>query len=186
MVPWDGSQLTTSFLLWAPVCFVPSLDADPQSGGPPSDPESQEMSYLKPPQYHFLPRALFKTAAEHGLWVECVACSEKVIGGIFLWTSLRCVKHCFLLMGGKKAGIWAFQGLKSEWEEEEKKQFQRQGRALDTGTPAGTLPMVPAFQLLSTIIFTGCLPPSFTPQSILLFCLYSPCAHPAAPYCCLR
>lgn len=29
---------------------------------------------------------------------------------------------------GKKAGIWAFQGLKSEWEEEEKKQFQRQGR----------------------------------------------------------
>lgn len=59
------------------------------------------------------------------------------------------------------------------------------------------LSVVPTFQLLSTIIFTGCLPllsPSktfvwfspFATQSILFFCLSSPGAHPAAPYCFLR
>lgn len=57
-----------------------------------------------------------------------MVCSEKAVGGIFLWTFLRHAKHCFLLFKKKKAGIWASQGLKANKKKAEREQFQRQGR----------------------------------------------------------
>lgn len=106
--------------------------------------------------------------------MERVAYSEKAIGGIFLWTSLRCVKHCFLLVGGEKAGIWVFQGLKSDGRKKRRNNSRDRAEAVDTGTPAGTLPAVAAFQLLSTIIFTGCLPLPLLPRAFCSFVFILP------------
>lgn len=106
--------------------------------------------------------------------VEYVACSEKAVGGIFLWTSLRCVKHCFLLVGEKKAGIWLFQGLRSDGRKKRRNNSRDRAESVDTGTPAGTLPAVAAFQLLSTIIFTGCLPLPLLPRAFCSFVFILP------------
>jgi hypothetical protein len=80
-------------------------------------------SQTQPSAMRFSSKGSFKLAM--GLWeVRCVVCSEKATGGIFPWTSLT-HQHAAFLLKNWNLGIYR---AERRTEEEDRGQFQRQGR----------------------------------------------------------
>lgn len=75
--------------------------------------------------------------------------------------------------GGKKAGIWLFQGLKSDGRKKRRNNSRDRAEAVDTGTPAGTLPRLLLFSSFQPSFLLAASPFLYSPEHFALLSLFS-------------
>lgn len=75
--------------------------------------------------------------------------------------------------GKKKAGIWLFQGLKSDGRKKRRNNSRDRAEAVDTGTPAGTLPRLLLFSSFQPSFLLAASPFLYSPEHFALLSLFS-------------